>query len=148
HQLRQQDQLEQSLILLVSDHGSAPVHTHLDLPEWFRAQGVPTLSHPVLWERAPRAAVMVAGNGSAMVYAQPAVPRSTRWPISRLRTPEAFGSPGDVVARLLREPAVGRGAAETDEGDVWPSEASGAARIRRTSRGIRYEPLTGDPLGC
>ena len=45
-------ELERSLlILVVSDHGHATVHTHLDLPEWFRAQGVPTLSHPVLWER-------------------------------------------------------------------------------------------------
>ncbi len=70
-QLLSQGQLEDSLILLVSDHGSSAVHTHLDLADWFRAQGVPTLSHPVVWERRPRAAVMVAGNGSAMVYARP-----------------------------------------------------------------------------
>ena len=68
------------------------MHTHLDLADWFRAQGVPTLSHPVLWERAPRAAVMVAGNGSAMVYARPGEARAGRWPIERLRRPETFGS--------------------------------------------------------
>ena len=47
---------------MASDHGSSPVHTHLDLADWFRAYGVPTLAHPVVWERQPRAAVMVAGN--------------------------------------------------------------------------------------
>jgi predicted AlkP superfamily pyrophosphatase or phosphodiesterase len=111
-QLRRQGQLDDSLLLVVSDHGSATVHTHLDLPDWFRAQGVPTLSHPVLWEREPRAAVMVAGNGSAMVYARPGAPREQRWPIERLCQPDAFGASVDLVSALLREPAVGLVAAE------------------------------------
>ena len=101
--LRARGELERSLVLVVSDHGAATVHTHLDLADWFRDQGVPTLSHPVLWEREPRAAVMVAGNGSAMVYARPGVPRERRWPVERLRRPDAFGverrSGGRAAAR-------------------------------------------------
>jgi type I phosphodiesterase/nucleotide pyrophosphatase len=151
--LEARGELESTLILVVSDHGAASVHTHLDLADWFRAQGVPTLSHPVLWERAPRAAVMVAGNGSAMVYARPDEPRAARWPIERLRRPETFGVDGDLVAALLREPAVGLVAAETADGGVWVSSAEGAARLRLTGTGdsitaMAYEPLTGDPLQC
>jgi hypothetical protein len=151
--LEARGELESTLILVVSDHGAASVHTHLDLADWFRAQGVPTLSHPVLWERAPRAAVMVAGNGSAMVYARPGQPRAARWPIERLRRPETFGVESDLVAALLREPAVGLVAAETADGGVWVSDADGAARLRLTGKGdtitaMAYEPLTGDPLGC
>jgi hypothetical protein len=146
-QLRRQDQLEGSLLLVVSDHGSAAVHTHLDLPDWFRARGVPTLSHPVLWERGPRAAVMVAGNGSAMVYARPGVPREARWPIERLRQPDAFGARTDLVAALLREPAVGLVAAEAGDGGVWVGAEGAAAVVRRTPSGISYRPVTGDPLG-
>ncbi len=151
--LEARGELESTLILVVSDHGAASVHTHLDLADWFRAQGVPTLSHPVLWERAPRAAVMVAGNGSAMVYARPGEPRAARWPIERLRRPETFGVEGDLVAALLREPAVGLVAAETADGGVWVSSAEGAARLRVTGTGdtitaMAYEPLTGDPLKC
>jgi Type I phosphodiesterase / nucleotide pyrophosphatase len=151
--LEARGELESTLILVVSDHGAASVHTHLDLADWFRAQGVPTLSHPVLWERAPRAAVMVAGNGSAMVYARPGELRAARWPIDRLRRPETFGVEGDLVAALLREPAVGLVAAETADGGVWVSNAEGAARLRLTGKGdtitaMAYEPLTGDPLGC
>ena len=145
--LNARGELASTLILVVSDHGSATVHTHLDLADWFRRQGVPTLSHPVLWEREPRAAVMVAGNGSAMVYARPGQPRQDRWPVERLRQADAFGSANDLVAALLREPAVALVAAETAEGGLWVSDAAGAATIRRTPRGIRYEPLTGDPLG-
>jgi hypothetical protein len=151
--LEARGELESTLVLVVSDHGAASVHTHLDLADWFRAQGVPTLSHPVLWERAPRAAVMVAGNGSAMVYARPGDRRAERWPIERLRRPETFGIEGDVVAALLREPAVGLVAAETADGGVWVSNADGAARLRLTGKGdtitsMAYEPLTGDPLQC
>ncbi len=146
--LHARGELASTLILVVSDHGSATVHTHLDLADWFRRHGVPTLSHPVLWERSPRAAVMVAGNGSAMVYARPGEPRAQRWPIERLRHPDSFGSATDLVAALLREPAVGLVAAETEEGGVWVSDRGGDARILRTARGIRYQPMTGDPLAC
>ena len=139
-------ELERTLLLLVSDHGAATVHTHLDLAEWFRAQGIPTLSHPVLWERAPRAAVMVAGNGSAMVYARPGEPRDARWPIERLRDPGTFGAERDVVAALLAEPAVGLVAAESGDGGVWVSDAGGAAVLRSAGGRMSYEPLTGDPL--
>jgi hypothetical protein len=146
-QLRRQGQLDDSLLLVVSDHGSATVHTHLDLPDWFRAQGVPTLSHPVLWEREPRAAVMVAGNGSAMVYARPGAPREQRWPIERLRQPDAFGASVDLVSALLREPAVGLVAAEAADGGIWVGAEGGTAIVRRTPSGISYRPVTGDPLG-
>jgi hypothetical protein len=43
---------------------------------------------------------------------------------------------------------VGLVAANTSEGDVWVGSAGGEAIVRRTSRGIRYEPRSGDPLGC
>jgi hypothetical protein len=145
--LESRGELERTLLLLVSDHGSAPVHTHLDLADWFRARGVPTLSHPVLWERNPRAAVMVAGNGSAMVYARPGEPREARWPIERLREPGTFGSHGDLVEQLLAEEAVGLLAAESGDRGVWVGSAAGAASLRRREGEIHYEPLTGDPLG-
>src|ERR1043166_6085112 len=116
--------LEETLILVVSDHGASVVKEHLDLPEWFRAQGVRTLAHPIVWERDPSAAVMVAGNASAMVYARPGVPRAERWPLERLRCPETFGTGGDLISRLLAEPAVAIVAAERGDGSV----AGGGAR--------------------
>jgi Type I phosphodiesterase / nucleotide pyrophosphatase len=145
-QLTRKNELHDSLILIVSDHGASAVHTHLDLADWFRAQGVPTLAHPVVWEQNPRAAVMVAGNGSAMVYARPAEPRSHRWPVERLRRPEAFGCGEDMVAGLIREPAVAFVAAESEEGGIWIEDASGAARVTRRGEYIGYETVSGDPL--
>jgi hypothetical protein len=144
--LTQRGQLEESLILLVSDHGASPVHTHLDLAQWFRRQGIPTLSHPVIWERNPRAAVMVAGNGSAMVYARPGEPRSARWPVERLRRPETFGGRVDPVTALLSEPSVAFIAAESQVGGIWVGSVNGEARLCSQGEEIVYEPFSGDPL--
>lgn len=144
--LRARGELDDTLILLVSDHGASVVHTHLDLATWFRDQGVPTLSHPILWEKDPRAAVMVAGNGSAMVYARPGIPRAERWPLDRLRARETFGTGHDVIAALMREPGVGFVAAEERPGVVRVASSDGTANISREGELIRYQCLTGDPL--
>ncbi len=146
HRLQLRGELDESLILLVSDHGASTVHTHLDLADWFRAAGVPTLSHPVVWERRPRAAVMVAGNGSAMVYARPGEPRADRWPVERLRLPDAFGAAGDLIAALVREPAVAFVAAESAAGGIWIESAAGAARLSTRGSEVAYQTLSGDPL--
>ncbi len=149
--LTQRGELEDTLIVLVSDHGASAVHTHLDLADWFRAQGVRTMSHPVVWERDPVAAVMVAGNGSAMVYARPGVPREERWPLARLREPATFAARHDVIAALTTEAAVAFVAAEEAPGIARIAGANavgrGEAEVAREGEMVRYTPVTGDPLG-
>jgi type I phosphodiesterase/nucleotide pyrophosphatase len=145
-QLHRAGALEETLILVVSDHGASVVDHHVDLAEWFRGHGVRTLSHPVLWERDPGAAVMVAGNGSAMVYAQPNRPRDRRWPLGRLRRPDAFGAREDLIARLVREPAVALVAAEREAGGVTLVSAEGEARLTREHGLLAYAPESADPL--
>jgi hypothetical protein len=109
---------------------------------------VRTLSHPILWEREPAAAVMVAGNGSAMVYAQPGIPRAERWPLERLRLPATFGAHGDLIAALAAEPAVALLAAEGQDGAVVLLDAEGEADLSVDEGTIRYAPRSSDPLGC
>lgn len=144
--LVERGELEDSLILLVSDHGAAPIRAHLDLADWFRSQGVPTLSHPIVWERSPRAAVMVAGNGSAMIYARPGECRPNRWPLERLRQPDAFDSTHDLVSALAREDAVAFVAGESSTGGVHVVSRNGEALIDTAGAVITYRPLRGDPL--
>lgn len=144
--LRRRGLEDDTLVVLVSDHGATRVHRHLDLAEWFRTRGVPTLAHPELWRRNPRVAVMVAGNGSAMVYARPDEPRAHRLPLSRLRHPAAFGTDSDLVAALLREPGVAFVAAEDDGGGIAVAGRTGEATIHSTDGQLAYRPRTGDPL--
>ncbi|HEV8598743.1 MAG TPA: alkaline phosphatase family protein [Gemmatimonadales bacterium] len=144
--LAQNGDLAETLVLIVSDHGASVVTEHVDLADWFRERGVRTLSHPVLWERNPGAAVMVAGNGSAMVYAQPNHPRGARWPLSRLRQPDAFGAREDLISRLAAEPAVALLAAEAETGGIVLVNAAGEAELTQENGVIRYTPRTADPL--
>ena len=144
--LRQRGQLDDTLFVLVSDHGASAMHTHLDLADWFRGQGVRTMSHPVIWERNPLAAVMVAGNASAAVYARPNERRDQRLPMERLREPATFGVQHDVVAALVREPAVAFVAGEREEGGLSLVSAAGEALVTREGDLIRYVPVSGDPL--
>lgn len=144
--LRVKRQLDSALIMVVSDHGASVVREHFDLAEWFRRQGVPTMAHPVLWQKEPAAAVMVAGNGSAMVYAEPDIPRVRRWPLERLRRLDTFGSRDDLIEMLVAEPAVAMVAAEGDGGAVTVADATGEATLSRVNGEIRYAPNNGDPL--
>jgi hypothetical protein len=89
---------------------------------------------------------MVAGNGSAMVYAHPDTPRESRWPMARLRRPDTFGTGSDLVARLVREPAVAFVAAQEEQNGVTIANARGEAAISLEKGRIRYQPGTADPL--
>lgn len=144
--LRKRGDLDNSLIMLVSDHGASVVHTHLDLAPWFRAQGVRTLSHPVLWERDPRAAVMVAGNCSAGVYARPGVRRDRRLSLRELHDPATWDAPHDVIARLVREPGVAFIATDDLTGGLVLECAEGTATVTREGAQFCYRPAAGDPL--
>jgi len=137
----------ETLIVVVSDHGATRVDRHLDLAEWFRQRGVPTLAHPEVWRPNPQAAVMVAGNGSAMVYAAPNTARASRWSLARLRHPEAFGAGRDMVADLVRAPGVAFVAAEDEPGVVRLADRRGEALLRQRPEGIEYAFESGDPLG-
>lgn len=139
-------ELEDTLIVMVSDHGAAQVKVHLDLADWFRSQGVRTMSHPVIWEKNPQAAVMIAGNGSALVYAQPNAPRAERLPMAQLRKGETFGVSRDVIAALTGEAAVAFVAAEERPGLVRVLSSRGEAEIERAGSQISYRRIKDDPL--
>ena len=66
--------------------------------------------------------------------------------MEQLRRPEAFGTDHDVVAALVREPAVAFVAGEDSEGNVRVASSVGEAIITRDQDSIRYTLLSGDPL--
>ena len=144
--LDEKGELDDTLFVMVSDHGATEMHTHFELADWFTSRGVPTLHHPVVWTRRPRAAVMVAGNAFASIYARPGVPRDRRWTMDELRHPEAFGTDHDIVAALAREPAVAFVAGQDSEGSVRIASSAGEAIVTLEGDQIRYTPLSGDPL--
>lgn len=144
---------DETLLMVVSDHGAAPISAHLDLATWFRAHGARTLAHPVLWTRNAAVAVMVAGNAQAALYAAPGSARTVRLPWHETRLPGAFGINGDVVAMLVEEPAVALVAGQATDGTVHVASRGGDATLHHRHptidgqpSAIDYRPVTGDPL--
>jgi hypothetical protein len=90
---------------------------------------------------------MVAGNGSAMIYADPDAPRAARRPVDRLRQPGGLGSDHDLLAALVREPAVAFVAGESGKaGSLSILSRDGEAVVEAAGDVTTYRPLTGDPL--
>jgi hypothetical protein len=134
-----------ALTMLVSDHGLSEVTTHTDLALELEAYGVPTLRHPLLWRRAPRAAVMVSGNASAQVYLQPGVARERRFETSEIEA-GAAGVPRDLIAFLAALPGVAAVASvEGDDVVVTSRDARSVIRALDETM-LEYDASAGDAL--
>ncbi|HET6150734.1 MAG TPA: alkaline phosphatase family protein [Polyangia bacterium] len=95
--------LDRTRIVLTSDHGQSTTHTHFEVAELVAQVYPRTLSYPKLWRHmfGADAAVMVSGNAMANVYL--AGERGWR---EQADVERAGGRPGELLARLLAEPAV------------------------------------------
>jgi hypothetical protein len=135
-----------ALTVLVSDHGLSVVERHVDLALELEAIGVPVLRHPLLWRRAPGAAVMVSGNASAHVYLRPGEPRARRYGVAEIEAGSVPGIPPDVIAFLSQLPGVALVVAT--EGDaVIAFSGSARSRLVAVRDGfIAYDSTEGDAL--
>lgn len=134
------------LTLLVSDHGLSAVRRHTDVALELEAMGVPTLRHPIVWRRAPRAAAMVSGNGSCQVYLRPGHARQRRYDVGEIEAGEVPGVPGDLVRRLAELPGVAL-VVGSDGDEVTVVGREGRARLLMEGNAIAYRSAEADVLG-
>jgi len=134
------------LTLVVSDHGLSRVDRHTDISLALEEIGMPTLRHPVVWRRNPRAAVMVSGNGSVQVYLQPGRLRSSRFGLSEIEQGHVPDVPGSVVRYIASLPGIAMVVA-ADGPTVWLISRTGRATLEPLDGGaIRYTPVSADVL--
>lgn len=131
---------EMPAFFVAADHGASVMREHCDVAVLLEEWGVPTLRHPAhVWRRNARAATMVSGNASVQLYFEPRSGQPEPLTEGRL--------PAPLVERLLALPAVRLAACREDGGrGVIVRTERTRARLTETVRGIRYEPLQGDPL--
>lgn len=132
---------DDTLLILSSDHGLTPTHTHFDSVEFMDNQGYKTLHYPKvykLWQGAT-AANMISGNGMTHLY---------------IKSPDGWSR------RSHFEELTGLADALLDRKEVdivAGLDAEGRTRIK-SQRGealawfddddnVNYERLNGDPLG-
>lgn len=66
--LTKKNELDDTLIIIVSDHGQTRTHTHIDLDAFLDKQGWKCLSYPVIWRQDAKSANMVSGNAMSHLY--------------------------------------------------------------------------------
>jgi hypothetical protein len=134
------------LTLVVSDHGLTRVDHHTDIALALENIGIPTLRHPVVWRRNPRAAVMVSGNGSVQVYFRPGAPREHRYDLATIERSGVDGIPGGIVRYLATLPGVAMVVAQQADA-VHVVSRDGRARLEPAGGDlIRYVPYSADVL--
>ena len=65
--LRKKGELKDTLVLVVSDHGLSPTHTHVDLAR-FLHERFGCLYYPLVFKPGASSAEMVSGNGMSHIY--------------------------------------------------------------------------------
>lgn len=136
-----------TLVMIASDHGQSPTHTHFDLDRFVAGRVGRTMVYkryatPL---RDVRAVVFPSGNGMANVHF-----RGLGWTSGR---PDLTREPyAGLIRDLVTEEAVDLAAfREPDSGPPGAIRVvgrRGTAHLREPSPGeVDYEPVTGDPFG-
>ena len=66
--LHKANTLDETLILITSDHGMSDTHTHIDIPRHLDDGGWRCLHYPKVWRQDAVSASMVSGNGMTHLY--------------------------------------------------------------------------------
>jgi hypothetical protein len=127
---------DETLLLIVSDHGLTDTGAHFDLEEALSREVGRVLAYPRLRGalRGARGACMVSGNAMAHVH---------------FRGSEGWGDEQrarEMARRLIDEPEVDV-VAWREEGAVHAASRRGEARMKLDGDRLRYEALTRDPFG-
>lgn len=134
---------DDTLFLLTSDHGLTPSHEHFDLGDWMTAQGLKSVSYPVIWRRNPKSAVMISGNSFGSVHL---LNHEGNHALTYKEFTEHFGH--ERMNGLLTQKAVDFVACRGDKPDEYIIQNNqGRALIRCDGELYAYHPLNGDPFG-
>ncbi|RKU35809.1 hypothetical protein C6496_16050 [Candidatus Poribacteria bacterium] len=125
HLLQKANTLEETLILITSDHGMTDTHTHIDIPQHLDDGGWRCLHYPKVWRQDAVSASMVSGNGMTHLYFKnnsDGKGWGTRTPFEKLQQMGVIGS-------LIELEGLGLVAGQSETGDIIVQSRTGQGRI-------------------
>ena len=150
--LQASNELDNTLIMMTSDHGMSNTHTHIDLPRHLDNSGWRCLHYPLLWRRKTRSASMVSGNGVAHLYFREggsgnggSMSKSQNGWGERLSF-ERLSRMG-AVQPLLEIEGLAFVAGQSDDGSIIVQNRSGVGKITCEAETFSYQFQGSDPLG-
>lgn len=131
---------EETMIVIVSDHGLSETSRHFPLNQFMEKMGLGVLYYPkILFKRKFEAASMVSGNGMANVYFK----NGHGWK-GRTSWESLSERPDRILERLLEQPEVDLLGAQREDGAVVVKSKRGEAVIKGDGT---YEVHGSDPFG-
>lgn len=137
-------------VVVFSDHGTASVSNHLDLPRFLEEQGFSPAPTDLIWRKDSNCAALSNGRRSALVYfAHPNEGWRKRPGCKNLRKYPHRGREVDLLKLFAEERGVAQVFAKRDEYSVIVVSSEGEAVIEynRAENKYRYRVIKGeDPL--
>ncbi|MEQ9619641.1 MAG: alkaline phosphatase family protein [Deltaproteobacteria bacterium] len=140
-QLKSEGRLDETLFIIVSDHGLTQTHSHFDSVEFIRKQGYKTFYYPNVFKHFTdaEAASMVSGNAMSNIY----VKHPDGW-----RRKSTFEELGRLADNIVERPEVDIVAGLDEMGRSRIKSVRGEAAAWLDEKGlINYEKISGDPFG-
>ena len=150
--LQASNDLDNTLIMITSDHGMSNTHTHIDLPRCLDNIGWRCLHYPLLWRRKTRSASMVSGNGMTHLYFREGKSGNEGF---RSKPQNDWGkrlsfeqlNQMGVIQPLLEIEGLALVAGQSEEGAIIVQNRSGVGRITCEDATFSYQFQGNDPLG-
>ena len=123
--LQKMGDLEETLILITSDHGMSDTHTHIDIPQHLDNGGWRCLHYPKVWRQGAVSASMVSGNGMTNLYFK----NSSAEKGWGERTPFEKLYQTGVISSLIELEGLGLVAGQSETGAIIVQSRTGQGRI-------------------
>jgi hypothetical protein len=140
--LKKEKILDQTLLILTSDHGLTQTHAHVDLVDFLDKRGYRALHHPRITRSRTKAAVMVSGNSMAHIYLK----NGQSWG-KRIYLDELEKNHAGLLSDLMDLPEVALIACADEDGGICVLRNGGKAIIREQEGNIDYSVEGKDPFG-
>jgi type I phosphodiesterase/nucleotide pyrophosphatase len=145
--LKEKGWLEETLIVLVSDHGLSATQKHFGMGSFLEGRGIRTFYYPKVMKWNFEAASMVSGNGMIHLYFKDPRDSASRGWSGRTPFEILEEDRGELLGALLDQPAVDILAGQSSDGSIMAASRRGRAKIRSRDGRIDYEVKGGDPFG-
>ncbi|MBI2340347.1 MAG: alkaline phosphatase family protein [Deltaproteobacteria bacterium] len=139
--LKRRGEWDETLMVIVSDHGLSDTKTHFDVGPWLDSKGIKAFYYTQIFKRNFKAASMVSGNGMAHLYFK----NEKGW--TDRTTFEELSHTGILLDELRHQPAVSLVACQGADGAIHLLTEKGHGLFRIADGRVNYQWEKDDPLG-
>lgn len=139
--LQEKGWLEETLLVLVSDHGLSETHTHFDVGPYLEEKNIKTFFYTQIFKRNFKAASMISGNGMAHLYFE----NEKGW--GDRTTFEELSHTGVLLDEFRHRSEIDLVATTGSDNTIHLQTEAGHGFFTHNGQKIRYEWDREEPLG-